>query len=42
MLKKTLIILSSVILGIGLSYTSLKNYKIFNMIIEFIGSGGFF
>ena len=43
MLKKTLFILSATILGIGLAfYTPLKNYRIFNIIMEFLGSGGLF
>lgn len=40
MSKKTLMTLSARILGIGLGYTLLKNYKIFNMIMEFLGLGG--
>lgn len=42
MLKKTLITLSATILGIDLACTPLKNYRIFNMIMEFLGSGGLF
>ena len=40
--KKILITLSATILGIGLGCTPLKNYKVFNMIMEFLGSGGLF
>lgn len=42
MSKKILITLSATILGIGLGCTPFKNYKIFNMIMEFLGSGGLF
>ena len=42
MSKKFLVTLSATILGIGLGFTPLKNYKIFNMIMEYLGSGGIF
>ena len=42
MSKKTLVTLSAIILGIGLAYIPLKNYRLFNMIMEFFGSGGLF
>lgn len=41
MTGQLLIILMSA-LGIGLAYTPLKNYWLFNMIMEFLGSGGLF
>jgi hypothetical protein len=40
MWKKTLVTLAAALLGIGLACTPLKNYQIFNMIMEFLGSGG--
>ena len=42
MSKKFLFTLSATILGIGLACTPLKNYRIFNMIMEFLDSGGLF
>ena len=42
MTKKVLITLSATILGIGLARSSLKNSPLFNMIMEFLGSGGVF
>ena len=42
MSKKTLFTLSATILGISLACTPLKNYRLFNMMMEFLGSGGFF
>lgn len=41
MLESTLLTIGSAILGIGLAYTPLKNYQLFNIIMEFLGSGGF-
>lgn len=42
MSKKNLFTVLATILGIGLACTPLKNYWLFNMIMEFLGSGGIF
>ena len=42
MTKKVIITLSATIFGIGLARSPLKNYPLFNMIMEFLGSGGAF
>ena len=42
MASKILFIISATILGIGLGCTPLQNYRLFNLIMEFLGSGGLF
>ena len=42
MSKKILFIFSATVIGMGLGCTSLKNYRLFNIIMEFFGSGGLF
>jgi hypothetical protein len=40
MLFKIFLTLSSAVLGISLANSSLRKYQIFNILMEFLGSGG--
>ncbi len=42
MLQKFVFTIAATILGIGLAKSPLKKYQLFNILMEFLGSGGLF